>query len=81
MPLSELRNKYRKTSSLEKARNGWEDEYDISSKQVKIIKRHFLVKCLRAFLWFIWKERNYRVSNVKHNHLADFYDNCTVYVL
>ncbi|KAA0054722.1 protein strawberry notch [Cucumis melo var. makuwa] len=33
MSLSELRNKYRKTSSLEKARNGWEDEYDISSKQ------------------------------------------------
>ncbi|KAG6605360.1 Protein FORGETTER 1, partial [Cucurbita argyrosperma subsp. sororia] len=33
MSLSELRSKYRKTPSLEKARSGWEDEYDISSKQ------------------------------------------------
>ncbi|XP_059661911.1 protein FORGETTER 1 isoform X2 [Cornus florida] len=33
MPLKELKNKYRKISSLEKARNGWEDEYEVSSKQ------------------------------------------------
>ncbi|XP_047315332.1 protein FORGETTER 1 [Impatiens glandulifera] len=33
MPLAELKNKYRKISSLEKACNGWEDEYEISSKQ------------------------------------------------
>lgn len=34
MSLSELKTKYRKLSSLEKARNGWEDEYEVSSKQV-----------------------------------------------
>ncbi|KAA8523387.1 hypothetical protein F0562_009809 [Nyssa sinensis] len=33
MPLKELKNKYRKISSLEKARSGWEDEYEVSSKQ------------------------------------------------
>ncbi|XP_010537824.1 PREDICTED: protein strawberry notch [Tarenaya hassleriana] len=33
MPLSELKSKYRKLSSLEKACNGWEDEYEVSSKQ------------------------------------------------
>lgn len=33
MSLSELKTKYRKLSSLEKARNGWEDEYEVSSKQ------------------------------------------------
>ncbi|GAV64893.1 PHD domain-containing protein/Helicase_C_4 domain-containing protein/AAA_34 domain-containing protein [Cephalotus follicularis] len=33
MPLPELKNKYRKMSSLQKARNGWEDEYEVSSKQ------------------------------------------------
>lgn len=33
MPLSELRNKYRKISSLDKARSGWEDEYEVSSRQ------------------------------------------------
>uniref|UniRef100_A0A7N2LLW7 PHD-type domain-containing protein n=1 Tax=Quercus lobata TaxID=97700 RepID=A0A7N2LLW7_QUELO len=33
MTLSELKNKYRKLSSLEKARSGWEDEYEVSSKQ------------------------------------------------
>ncbi|XP_010429815.1 PREDICTED: protein strawberry notch-like [Camelina sativa] len=33
MSLSELKTKYRKLSSLEKARTGWEDEYEISSKQ------------------------------------------------
>ena len=34
MPLAELKNKYRKLSSLETARSGWEDEYEVSSKQV-----------------------------------------------
>ncbi|KAH9617593.1 hypothetical protein KSS87_008529 [Heliosperma pusillum] len=33
MPLSELKSKYRKMSSLEKARTGWEDEFEVSSKQ------------------------------------------------
>lgn len=33
MPLSELRNKYRMITSLEKARSGWEDEYEVSSRQ------------------------------------------------
>ncbi|XP_044468508.1 protein FORGETTER 1 [Mangifera indica] len=33
MTLSELKNKYRKLTSLEKARSGWEDEYEVSSKQ------------------------------------------------
>ncbi|PON32790.1 Protein strawberry notch, partial [Parasponia andersonii] len=32
MPLVELKSKYRKTSSLEKARSGWEAEYEASSK-------------------------------------------------
>ncbi|OVA03143.1 zinc finger protein [Macleaya cordata] len=33
MPLKELKSKYRKISSLEKACKGWEDEYEVSSKQ------------------------------------------------
>ncbi|GAV85321.1 Helicase_C_4 domain-containing protein [Cephalotus follicularis] len=33
MPLPELKNKYRKMSSLQKAHSGWEDEYEVSSKQ------------------------------------------------
>ncbi|KAG9439302.1 hypothetical protein H6P81_019467 [Aristolochia fimbriata] len=33
MPLSELKSKYRKLSSLEKARKCWQGEYDVSSKQ------------------------------------------------
>ncbi|XP_031283369.1 protein FORGETTER 1-like [Pistacia vera] len=33
MTLSELKNKYRKMTSLEKACSGWEDEYEVSSKQ------------------------------------------------
>ncbi|KAF8036651.1 hypothetical protein BT93_C2393 [Corymbia citriodora subsp. variegata] len=32
-PLAELKNKYRKMSSLEKAQSSWEDEYEVSSKQ------------------------------------------------
>ena len=35
MPLAELKNKYRKLLSLEKAHSGWEDEYEVSSKQVQ----------------------------------------------
>ncbi|KDP27422.1 hypothetical protein JCGZ_20832 [Jatropha curcas] len=33
MPLAELKNKYRKISSTEKAQSGWEEEYEVSSKQ------------------------------------------------
>jgi hypothetical protein len=33
MPLAELKDKYRKVSSLEKAQTGWEEEYEVSSKQ------------------------------------------------
>ncbi|KAL9146939.1 hypothetical protein ABFS82_13G142200 [Erythranthe guttata] len=33
MTLAELKDKYRKLSSMERARDGWEDEYDVSSKQ------------------------------------------------
>ncbi|KAL8461796.1 hypothetical protein ACS0TY_033048 [Phlomoides rotata] len=33
MPLAELKDKYRKLSALEKARSGWEGEYEASSKQ------------------------------------------------
>nr|CAD1827318.1 unnamed protein product [Ananas comosus var. bracteatus] len=34
MPLAELKNKYRKVSSIKKASKGWQDEYEVSSKQV-----------------------------------------------
>ncbi|PPS10462.1 hypothetical protein GOBAR_AA10188 [Gossypium barbadense] len=34
MTLAELKNKYRRISLLEKARRGWEDEYEVSSKQI-----------------------------------------------
>ncbi|XP_052151662.1 protein FORGETTER 1-like [Oryza glaberrima] len=33
MPLTELKSKYRKVSSIEKVNKGWQDEYDASSKQ------------------------------------------------
>ncbi|KAG8066204.1 hypothetical protein GUJ93_ZPchr0004g38165 [Zizania palustris] len=33
MPLTELKGKYRKVSSIEKISKGWQDEYDASSKQ------------------------------------------------
>lgn len=33
MPITELKNKYRKVSSIEQAGNGWLDEYEVSSKQ------------------------------------------------
>ncbi|KAL6998855.1 udp-glycosyltransferase [Sarracenia purpurea var. burkii] len=33
MTLTELKNKYRRISALDKARTGWEDEYEVSSKQ------------------------------------------------
>jgi hypothetical protein len=41
MPLSELKSKYRKVSSLEKAQTGWEEEYEVSSKQVYFFRRYF----------------------------------------
>ena len=34
MPLTELKSKYRKVSSIDKVSKGWQDEYDVSSKQV-----------------------------------------------
>jgi hypothetical protein len=43
MALAELKNKYRKMSSLEKARSGWEDEYEVSSKQVEIVDEAILL--------------------------------------
>lgn len=43
MALAELKNKYRKMSSLEKARSGWEDEYEVSSKQVVIVDEAILL--------------------------------------
>lgn len=43
MSLAEVKNKYRKLSSLEKARSGWEDEYEVSSKQVKTIDEAIFV--------------------------------------
>ncbi|EPS69364.1 hypothetical protein M569_05403, partial [Genlisea aurea] len=33
MPLQELKDKYRKLTSLDRARSGWENEYEASSKQ------------------------------------------------
>lgn len=33
MSIAELKDKYRKITSLEKAHNGWKDEYEVSSKQ------------------------------------------------
>ncbi|CAM0902689.1 unnamed protein product [Alopecurus aequalis] len=33
MPLTELKSKYRKVSSIDKVSKGWQDEYDVSSKQ------------------------------------------------
>ncbi|MBA0783450.1 hypothetical protein Gotri_001160 [Gossypium trilobum] len=48
MTLAELKNKYRRISLLEKARRGWEDEYEVSSKQV----------CLNAIIIKIRKRNN-----------------------
>lgn len=45
MPLAELKNKYRKMVSVEKARSCWEDEYEVSSKQVWILKEVILRGC------------------------------------
>ncbi|KAG8046755.1 hypothetical protein GUJ93_ZPchr0008g13921 [Zizania palustris] len=36
MPLVELKSKYRKVSSIDKIGNGWQEEYDASSKQVTL---------------------------------------------
>jgi len=36
MHLAELTTKYSKVSSLEEAQIGWEDEYEVSYKQVYI---------------------------------------------
>lgn len=50
MPLSELKNKYRKLSSLEKARSGWEDEYEVSSKQVYVHNKNIFTMVLAISL-------------------------------
>lgn len=42
MNLAELKSKYRKVSSLEKAQTGWEEEYEVSSKQVCVLSKPFL---------------------------------------
>lgn len=34
MPLVELKSKYRKVSSIDKIEKGWQEEYDVASKQV-----------------------------------------------
>lgn len=49
MPLSELKNKYRKMASLEKARSCWEDEYEVSSKQVWIRNRSYSKRMWHIF--------------------------------
>jgi hypothetical protein len=43
MHLAELTTKYSKVSSLEKAQIGWEDEYEVSYKQVYKYHKLFLV--------------------------------------
>lgn len=50
MTLSELKNKYRKLTSLEKARSGWEDEYEVSSKQVSILNSDIFITIMLTFL-------------------------------
>jgi hypothetical protein len=44
MPLVELKSKYRKVSSIDKIGNGWQEEYDASSKQVTL-KLNKLIQC------------------------------------
>jgi hypothetical protein len=62
MSLAELKNKYRKISSLEKARSGWEDEYEVSSKQVEIVDEFIYL-----ILFFLWLELF--LSRIKSNIL------------
>lgn len=54
MPLAELKSKYRKTSSLEKARSGWEAEYAASSKQVWF-SMMLIENGSGIFLLFFWE--------------------------
>lgn len=63
MSLAELKEKYRRLSALEKARSGWEGEYDASSKQVAIIRYKLLLvfmvfyyyaQCLQNELNIVW---------------------------
>lgn len=44
MLLTELKEKYIKVSYLERARSGWEEEYEVSSKQVNTWWLYFLLK-------------------------------------
>lgn len=58
MPLAELKSKYRRVSSLEKARSGWENEYEVSSKQVKFLDHLILLRysdklCKWLLLFFV----------------------------
>ncbi|KAF3772056.1 strawberry notch protein [Nymphaea thermarum] len=46
MPLEELQSKYRKVSSLEKAQKGWQEEYEISSKQCSAY--YFASQCMHG---------------------------------
>ncbi|KAL0353361.1 UNVERIFIED_CONTAM: protein FORGETTER 1 [Sesamum angustifolium] len=68
MPLAELKDKYRKLSALEKAHSGWEDEYEVSSKQRLL--PGCLVQYCGSFLWvylgkgFLGKGRRLQEVNV-----------------
>ncbi|KAB8107804.1 hypothetical protein EE612_042820, partial [Oryza sativa] len=48
MPLVELKSKYRKVSSIDKIGNGWQEEYDASSKQVRQIHKRIRVARLET---------------------------------
>ncbi|GJN26502.1 hypothetical protein PR202_gb14436 [Eleusine coracana subsp. coracana] len=43
MPLTELKSKYRKVSSIDKVSKGWQEEYDASSKQIRQIHKRIRV--------------------------------------
>nr|CAD1821756.1 unnamed protein product [Ananas comosus var. bracteatus] len=69
MPLAELKNKYRKVSSIEKASKGWQDEYEVSSKQIKLylIPHNFSIVdkdiVLGGLILPVWK--NYRKGSIQ----------------
>ncbi|XP_020092176.1 uncharacterized protein LOC109712820 [Ananas comosus] len=64
MPLAELMTKYRKVSSIEKASKGWQDEYEVSSKQF-----HFLPDPQTIF--FICLRVGNRVSPIVNLYLLE----------
>lgn len=51
MHIAELKDKYRKTLSLEKAHIGWKDEYEVSSKQVSYMYIFIYEKCCSRFYY------------------------------